>query len=293
MLSANLAKIPDALLTVRGATAAVAATIVLGAVLTFADPSSSGAGGAESGSASFKLAQAAAPSDAAGGGVFAPAQREAIEQIVRDYLLRHPEIMMDVSRELEKRQAVAQAAEHQKVIQDKKAQIFLAPTDFVLGNPKGDITVVEFFDYNCGWCKKAVDELSKLTKADPNLRIVLKEFPIFGENSALAAKAAMASIKQNKYWDFHVALMKERQVTKDNLFRIAEKAGLDVTKLKAEMDNPAYETALKENTAIAQALGIEGTPGFIIDSRVNVGFLPADGLKDMIAEVRKAGCQVC
>jgi protein-disulfide isomerase len=293
MLSETFAKIPDALLTVRGAAAAVAATVALGAVLTFAGPSSSGAGGAESGPASFKLAQAAAPADGAGSGAFTPAQKEAIEQIVRDYLIRHPEIMMDVSRELEKRQAVAQAAEHQKVILEKKAQIFLAPTDFVLGNPKGDITIVEFFDYNCGWCKKAVDELSKLTKADTNIRVVLKEFPIFGENSALAAKAAMASIKQNKYWEFHVALMKERQVTKDNLFRIAEKTGLDVAKLKAEMENPVYEAAVKENTAIAQALGIEGTPGFIVDARVNVGFLPADGLRDMVAEVRKAGCQVC
>jgi protein-disulfide isomerase len=158
---------------------------------------------------------------------------------------------------------------------------------------KGSISVVEFFDYNCGWCKKAVDDLNKLTAADPNVRIVFKELPIFGENSTVAAKAAMASVKQGKYWDFHVALMKEKQVTKDNVYTIAEKVGLNVDKLKADMADPAIEAALKENAAIAQALNIEGTPGFLVDTKVNVGYVPVDGLKALIADVRKAGCQVC
>lgn len=241
-------------------------------------------------------APAAAPSSAplvAPQTAFSAEQRGAIEQIVREYLLAHPEILMDVSKELENRQAAQQAALAKKVIFDKKAAIFQAPTDFVAGNPKGDITVVEFFDYNCGWCKKALDEISKLTKADPKIRVVLKEMPIFGENSTIAAKAAMASNAQGKYWEFHSALMKERQVTKDNVFKIAEKVGLNVEKLKKDMENPAFEAAIKETQELAQQLGIEGTPGFIVDSKVNVGFVPADGLKDMIAEVRKSGCQVC
>jgi protein-disulfide isomerase len=224
---------------------------------------------------------------------FSAEQKQAIEQIVKDYLLKHPEIMIEVGKELEKRQSVLQAAEHKRLIVEKKGTIFAAPTDFVMGNPKGDITVVEFFDYNCGWCKRAVDELMKLTKADPNVRIVFKEFPIFGENSTLAAKAAMASIKQGKYLDFHMALMRERQVTKDNVFKIAEKVGIDVTRLKADMADPAYDAAIKATAEIAQALGIEGTPGFIVDAKVNVGFLPADGLKQLVAEARQAGCQVC
>jgi protein-disulfide isomerase len=228
------------------------------------------------------------------GSAFTAQQKQEIETIVRDYLLRNPELLMEIGEELEKRQAIAQAAEHQKIIVEKKASIFAAPTDFVLGNPNGDITVVEFFDYNCSWCKRAVNELSQLTRSDPRIRIVFKEFPIFGEDSAFAAKAAMASMKQNKYWEFHVALMKERgQVTKETVFRVAEKTGLDVAKLKAEMANPAYETALKETEATAAALGIKGTPGFIVDTRVNVGFLPADGLRELVADVRKTGCQVC
>jgi len=240
-----------------------------------------------------RLAQAAAPAAPAGPSAFSDAQRAEIEGIIKNYLLNHPEVMVEVSKELEKRQASMQAESNKKVIVERKASIFKAPTDFVLGNTKGEISVVEFFDYNCGWCKKAVDEVNKLTKADPQVRIVMKELPIFGENSTTAAKAAMASIRQGKYWDFHLALMKEKQVTKDNLFKIAEKVGLNVDKLKADMADPAIDAALKENASLAQELGIEGTPGFIIDSRVNVGFVPAEGIKEILAEVRKSGCQAC
>jgi protein-disulfide isomerase len=245
-----------------------------------------------------QLAQAApaapaAPSVPAAASTFSDAQRAEIEGMIKNYLLKHPEVMMEVSKELEKRQASMQAEANKKVIVERKASIFRAPTDFVFGNPKGEITVVEFFDYNCGWCKKAVDEVNKLVKADPQVRIVFKELPIFGEASTLAAKAAMASLKQGKYWDFHVALMKEKQVSKDNLFKIAEKVGLNVDKLKADMADPAYDAALKENAAIAQDLGIEGTPGFIVDDKVNVGFVPAEGITAMLADVRKNGCQAC
>jgi protein-disulfide isomerase len=240
---------------------------------------------------------AQAPAAPAAASSFSPAQRAEIEGLIKSYLTQNPEVLVEVTKELEKRQAAMQADEHKKVIVEKKASIFNAATDYASGSTaKGSVTVVEFFDYNCGWCKKAVDELNKLTASDPNVRVVFKELPIFGENSTTAAKAAMASVKQGKYWDFHVALMKEKQVTKDNVFKIAEKVGLNVDKLKADMADPAFDAALKENSAIAQALGIEGTPGFIIDTKVNVGFVPADGaggLKSLIADVRKAGCQVC
>ena len=238
------------------------------------------------------LAQAATTAPASTSS-FSDAQRAEIEGMIKNYLLSHPEVMVEVSKELEKRQASMLADNNKKLIVERKASIFRAPNDFVYGNPKGQITVVEFFDYNCGWCKKAVDEVNKLVKADPQVRIVFKELPIFGEASTLAAKAAMASVKQGKYWDFHVALMKEKQVTKDNLFKIAEKVGLNVDKLKADMADPAVDAALKETAAIAQELGIEGTPGFIVDDKVNVGFVPAEGITAMLADVRKNGCQAC
>ena len=226
-------------------------------------------------------------------GSFTPAQVAALQHIIKDYLIAHPEVMIEVTKEIEKHQQAQQAAEHQKVIADNKASIFSRSGDFVYGNAKGDITVVEFFDYNCGWCKKAVDDLVKLTKADPKVRVVMKEYPIFGADSALAAKAAMASVKQGKYWDFHVAMMREKQVTKDNLFQIAERVGLNVAKLKTDMADPKLDDALKETSQLAQALSIEGTPGFIVDSKVNVGYLPAEGLQQLIGEIRKTGCKMC
>ena len=278
------------LVTKEGAIVATPLILGLAGILTLAASPAP----ATQPAAPMKLAQAAPlPAAPAGTSSFSDAQRAEIEGMIKGYLLAHPEVMVEVSKELEKRQASMQAETNKKVIVERKASIFRAPTDFVYGNPKGEITVVEFFDYNCGWCKKAVDEVTKLIKADPQVRIVFKELPIFGEASTLAAKAAMASVKQGKYWDYHVALMKEKQVTKDNLFKIAEKVGLNVDKLKADMADPAFEAALKETAAIAQELGIEGTPGFIVDDKVNVGFVPAEGIKAMLADARKAGCQTC
>ena len=142
-------------------------------------------------------------------------------------------------------------------------------------------------------CALPIYDLVKLTKADPKVRVVMKEFPIFGEASAMAAKAAMASVKQGKYWEYHTALMREKQVSKDNLFQIAERVGLNVAKLKTDMADPKLEEALKETTQLAQALSIEGTPGFIVDSKVNVGYLPTEGLQQLIGEIRKTGCKMC
>jgi len=227
-------------------------------------------------------------------GTFSPDQVKALHAIIKDYLLEHPEILADVSRELERKQAAEQQAKAEKFLAENKPQIFTSNGDFVVGNPKGDVTIVEFFDYNCGWCKRAVDDIVKLTKSDPRVRVVLKEYPIFGgPPSVMAAKAAMASIKQNKYWEFHTALMREKQVTEQNLFTVAQRVGLDVNRLKADMADKKFESAIDQNVQIGQGLGIEGTPGFVIDSRVNVGYVPADGMQQMLEEIRKTGCKMC
>lgn len=292
MAANSLINLVDAMTTRKGAVAGGVALLTLGAFATV------GSSPAVSTDSQLQLAQAGASTQAAvstiDAGPFSAEQRQAIERIVKDYLLKNPEILLEVGKELEQRQAAAQVAQQQRLIMENKNQIFAAPTDFVLGNPNGDIAVVEFFDYNCGWCKRAVDEISKLAAADSNVKIIFKEFPIFGEDSVIAAKAAMASIKQGKYWDFHRALMKEqRRVTEDVVFQVAEKVGLDVAKLKSDMNNPEYDAAIKSTSDIAQGLGFEGTPGFIVDSKVNYGFLPADGLQQLIGEARKVGCQVC
>lgn len=232
--------------------------------------------------------------DAPASATFSAEQRTEIGTIVRDYLLQNPEVLVDVSRELEKRQQEKQAATSLKVLTDNKATVYKSSADFVLGNPDGDVTVVEFFDYNCGYCKRAIGELIKLSKADPKVRIVLKETPIFGgESSVFAAKAAMAAKAQGKYLEFHLALMAERQVTPEVVLKVAERVGLDVTKLKADILSPDHDKTLKETIALAEQLGIEGTPGFLIDSTVNPGYVPAEVLQQIIGDVRKSGCKMC
>ncbi len=227
-------------------------------------------------------------------GTFNPDQVKALGAIIKDYLMANPEVLADVSKELERKQAAEQAAKAEKFLVDNKTGVFRSSTDFVLGNAKGDITVVEFFDYNCGWCKRAVQDLMTLTKGDAKVRVVMKEYPIFGgPPSVMAAKAALASIRQNKYWDFHAALMREKQVTEANLFVVAQKVGLDVARLKADMADPKIDKTIEENIQQGQGLGIEGTPGFLVDAKVNVGYVPAEGLKQMIGEARTKGCKIC
>ncbi len=243
------------------------------------------------------LAQGAAPAATPltdKSGAFSPDQVKALHGIIKDYLLANPEIFAEISQALEKKQAAEQAAKAEKFLADNKPRVFAMNGDVVVGNPKGDVTVVEFFDYNCGWCKRAVDDIVKLTKADPRVRVVLKEYPIFGgPPSVVAAKAALASVKQGKYWEFHTALMREKQVTEQNVFTVAQKVGLDVNRLKTDMADKKLDAVIQQNIEVGQGLGMEGTPAFVIDSRVNVGYVPAEGMQQMLAEIRKTGCKMC
>ncbi|MFM1814692.1 MAG: hypothetical protein RLZ98_1387 [Pseudomonadota bacterium] len=225
---------------------------------------------------------------------FSADQENAIGEIVKAYLIKNPQVLVDAGQALEKLQREQQEAQAQKVLSEKKNEIFRSPLDFVYGNPKGDITVVEYFDYNCGWCKRALDEVVKIVEADPNVRVVMKEFPVFGgPPSVEAAKAALASMKQGKYWDFHTALMRERRVTPENLYQVAARIGLDVEKLKKDMAAPEIENTLRDNVQYGRMAGIDATPGFLLDTRVNVGYLAHDEMKAMLADIRKQGCKVC
>jgi protein-disulfide isomerase len=173
--------------------------------------------------------------------------------------------------------------------------IFRSPHDHVAGNPKGDVTLVEFFDYNCGWCKKGFPEVVDLIGQDKNLRVVLKEFPIFGGDSDYAAKAALAANKQGKYWELHTALFShEGKVTKEFVDEAARELGLDLAKLKADMESPEVAQVIADNQALAQSLAINGTPAFIIDTHVTPGYLPAPELLASIQQVRESGgCKLC
>jgi protein-disulfide isomerase len=226
---------------------------------------------------------------------FSAAQKSEIETIVHKYLLEHPEILQDMANKLDEKNKQAETAQRGTTLKSKAAEIFHNAGDVVIGNPKGDVTIVEFFDYNCGWCKKSIKEMLALVEKDKKIRIVMKEFPIFGEGSEYAAKAALASNKQGKYWQFHQALFAaQSKVTPEVVDQIAAEQGLDVAKMKTDMKDPAIAANLQKNQLLAQSLAINGTPGFVVDDQISPGYLPLDGLQAMIATVRtNGGCKLC
>lgn len=228
-------------------------------------------------------------------GEFTDKQRDEIGSIVREYLLLHPEVLTEASQELERRQQLADEEKRKEVITANATQIFRSKADLVAGNPQGSVTMVEFFDYNCAWCKKGVSEVLKLLETDKDLRLVLKEFPIFGEDSEYAARAALASQAQGKYWPFHLAMLQhEGKVTKQAVDEIAATQDLDMARLKADMDAAAIADIIASNQALAQTLTISGTPAFVIGTNLIPGYLPHDELQAAVQEVRKTGaCAIC
>ena len=222
-------------------------------------------------------------------------QRTEIGQIVRQYLLDNPELLLEVSKELEIRQKAEEDKKREGALAANAEALFKSPNDLVAGNPEGDVTMVEFFDYNCSWCKKGLPEVLSLVEKDKNLRLVMKEFPIFGGDSDYAAQAALASKAQGKYWEFHLAMLgHEGKLTRENVDEIAKAQGLDLEKLKADMQAPAITEIIAANQKLAQDLNITGTPAFVIDRTVVPGYLPVDGLMAAINEVRASGgCKLC
>lgn len=244
---------------------------------------------------SLLMAAALLLPQAASAGEFTDKQRQEIGAIVREYLLENPDVLMEVGQELERRQQLAEDDQRKQALTANAAEIFRSPADLVAGNPQGSVTMVEFFDYNCAWCKKGVAEVLKLIDADKDLRFVLKEFPIFGEDSEYAARAALASQAQGKYWPFHLAMLQhEGKVSKEAVDEIAAVQGLDMARLKADMDAPAIADTIAGNQALARTLAITGTPAFVVDTKVIPGYLPHDGLLAAVKEVRDAGgCSIC
>ncbi len=239
--------------------------------------------------ASMVLPQAARSAE------FSESQRSEIGGIIRDYLLNNPEVLREAFEELQRREQMAEAERAQTNIREHAASIFRSDKDLVIGNPDGKVTLVEYFDYNCGFCKRALPDVLKLVDEDKDLRIVIKEFPILGPGSTFAARAALASGKQGKYWEFHLALLEQRgAVNEQSVMRVAKKIGLDVDKLKADMTSPEIENTLRSNMAIAQLLGINGTPAFIIDDKLIPGAVGYETLAGTVNQIREAGgCKIC
>ncbi len=226
---------------------------------------------------------------------FSDKQREEMGSIIREYLLKNPELLVEVSEELQKRQQIADDAQRNDTLATNAAEIFHAKNDLVAGNPKGAITMVEFFDYNCAWCKKGLPEVLRLLDSEKDVRLVMKEFPIFGEDSDYAARAALASEAQGKYWPFHLAMLgHEGKLTKANVDEIAGKQGLDVAKMKSDMKSAAIRSQIARTQELAKSLAISGTPAFVVDQKLIPGYMPHDGLQAAIKEVRDGGgCKIC
>ncbi len=239
-------------------------------------------------SLSFAAEPPAAPVPAAPVGSFTDAQRAEVESIIKDYLTsKHPEVLAQGLQTLQKREQDTAEAKTKEEINNAKDKIFNDPTSPVAGNPKGNVTIVEFYDYQCGYCKMSEDAVEKLLKEDKNIKFIYKEFPILGPVSAEASKAALASVKQGKFQALHAALMnKKEHLTSEMIYQIAKDAGLDVEKLKKDMAENALNDALNTNLKLGQDIGVRGTPMFIVNENIYPGAIQYDQLKKAVADVR-------
>ena len=235
------------------------------------------------------LLLAAAPSRAE---TFSADQRTEIEHIIKDYLVSHPEVLQDAMNELEKHQAAADAEKHRTIIKEQSDKLFSSPRQVTIGNPQGDVTLVEFFDYNCGYCRRALSDMLSLMKDDPNLRVVLKEFPVLGPGSVEAAQVAVAVRMQDKtgkkYLEFHQKLLGGRgQADKNRALAVAKDVGLDMSRIEKDMASDEVRATIDENLKVADLLGLNGTPSYIVGDEVVVGAVGLDALKSKVGAARK------
>jgi protein-disulfide isomerase len=216
----------------------------------------------------------------------APLTKSDVTSLIEQYIRENPQVIISSLEQHQRDQEVR--AEEQATQKLSEHQEFLASGDLPrVGNAEGDIKIVEFYDYNCGYCKKAFADLQILLEADKNVQITFVEMPILGESSLEAAKWAEAAIKQDKFFDFHSALMKfSGQKTEESMKALAEAAGLDVAALTEAAKDPAIIDRIQKNISVANDIGIRGTPGFVVNGKIYRGYLGYDGLKAVIDEIR-------
>jgi protein-disulfide isomerase len=219
-------------------------------------------------------------------------QKTELQSIIREYLVQHPEVLQEAMVELEKRQAAAEAEKTKAAVKNNAQTLFDSNRQVVVGNAQGDVTLVEFFDYNCGYCKRALTDLTDLMKDDSKLRVVLKEFPVLGPGSQEAAQVAIAARMQDKsgkkYFDFHQRLLSGRgQADRARALAAAKDAGFDMAKIERDMASPEVRATIEENMKLAEQLGLNGTPSYVVGSDVVVG---AVGLEALKGKVKAARC---
>jgi protein-disulfide isomerase len=292
----------DAITSIKGAALLVPAILLVGATLAVgqaAAPSAPPAPAATTEQASPQpAAQATASkaSDAPAPNAFTAAQRKELETIIKDVLLNNPEIMLEVQNALESKMDKIQAERMAVAIKENATELYRPAGSPIVGNVKGDVPVIEFFDYNCGYCKKALSEVTQLMDKDKKVRIIMKEFPILSKGSEEASRVALAAKMQGKYWEFHRAMLESQgQANEAASLRIAEKLGLDMARLKKDMASPEVKKEINDTRQLATKMGIQGTPHFIVGDRIIAG--APENLTELLGkhvnDVRKEGCKVC
>lgn len=232
----------------------------------------------------------------AGGSAFTDGQKKALGDIIKDYLVKNPEVMIDVQNALDEKSQKEQDSKLKAFMSDNAKSIYRAPNSSVAGKADGDITVVEFFDFNCGYCKRGLPEVQKLIHDDKNVRVVFKELPILSKGSEEAAKAALAAKRQGKYWEFHQAMLGVKgQANEASALKAAESLGLDLDKLKTDMASDDVRNELLEMMKLAKAMGVNGTPHFLVGDKSIPG-APEDlheQLEELVTDFRKNKCTTC
>ena len=219
---------------------------------------------------------------------FSESEMATIKQLALEALLENPEILREASRILQAREEQQRNDNVSNLIREYSSELTNTEDTIVIGNPTGDITIVEFFDYNCPYCKTAAKDLQNLIKADENIKFIPREWPILNNNSVIAAKAALASIAQGKYKEYHWRLMKEGSLTETKIFEIAKNLEIDIASLKKDMESEFVINHIAKSTALARRIGFSGTPLFIIEGKFFPGFLPLEELELIISDIRES-----
>jgi protein-disulfide isomerase len=229
----------------------------------------------------------AVPSAARAADDFTPGQKLQMETVIHDYLMKNPQVLIDALNAYQDHQQEAANRKFKDKVGDYKGFLTSADAPYA-GNPKGDVTIVEFFDYNCGYCKHAVGDVKKLIDGDKNVKVIFKDFPILAPSSNDAARFALASNKQGKYFDFYQALMAyPGEKNEDAYQKIAKDLNLDWDKLKSDADSSDVRNAVEKNLEVGRELGINGTPAFIFDNELVPGYIGVQNMQQMVAKVRK------
>ncbi|WP_293868927.1 DsbA family protein [uncultured Alsobacter sp.] len=228
---------------------------------------------------------------------FTDKQKAAIGALVKDYLLNNPEVIQDALVELDRRQKDAEKVAAKRALGEFSTALTSPQRNVVLGNPNGDVTLIEFMDYNCTYCKRSLTDVRDLIKADPKLKVIIRDFPVLGPDSVEASQVAVAvknQLKGDKYWDFHAKLMDSRgRVGKERAMQVAKEAGADMTRLAKDIDSADTRAFIEESMRIGDALKLQGTPAFIVGEEIVFGAVGLDPLKTTVASVRKCGKATC